>query len=115
MNDFTFIVLLGLGLYLPYVAFHTTVFERLIAMTRDKGTVGFLMYVVDAIGYLGFVGIVLLKNYISRSTNVVELLIISSWVSVVISTIALTISWVYFSKVQPRQTELTELEVRISS
>ncbi|ODA32734.1 hypothetical protein A6X21_20560 [Planctopirus hydrillae] len=115
MNDFTFIVLLGLGLYLPYVAFHTTVFERLIAMTRDKGTVGFLMYVVDAIGYLGFVGIVLLKNYISRSTNVVELLIISSWASVVISTIALVISWVYFSKVQPRQSKLTELEVRISS
>lgn len=52
-----FMVLVGLGLYLPYVAVHTTVFERLLAMTRERGTVGFLMYVADAFGYLGYVGV----------------------------------------------------------
>lgn len=100
IDGFTFLVLLGLGLYLPYVAFHTTVFERLIAMTRDKGTVGFLMYVVDAVGYLGFVAIVLLKNYISQKVNVLELLIWSSWISVAISGAALCVSWLYFATVR---------------
>ena len=47
-------VLMGLGLYLPYVAIHTTVFERLIAMTRERGNLGFLMYLADAVGYLGY-------------------------------------------------------------
>src|SRR5262249_16583796 len=30
-DGFQFMVLIGLGLYLPYVAVHTTIFERLIA------------------------------------------------------------------------------------
>lgn len=50
-----FMVLVGAGLYLPYVAVHTTVFERLIALTRDRGNIGFLMYLVDSLGYLGYV------------------------------------------------------------
>ena len=57
-----FMILIGLGLYMPYVAVHTTVFERLLAMTRDRGTVAFLMYVADAFGYLGYVGVMLGRN-----------------------------------------------------
>ena len=49
--------LLGVGLYVPYVVVHTTVFERLVAMTDDKGNLGFLMYLADAFGYLGYVGV----------------------------------------------------------
>jgi hypothetical protein len=62
INGFTFMTLVGLGLYLPYVAVHTTLFERLIALTRDKGNIGFLMYFADSIGYLGYVLIMLLKS-----------------------------------------------------
>ncbi len=35
-EGFGFMVLIGLGFYLPYVAIHTTVFERLLAMTRTR-------------------------------------------------------------------------------
>ena len=70
-SPFAFMVLVGLGLYMPYVAVHTTVFERLLAMTREKGNVGFLMYVVDSVGYLGYVAVMLIKNgldwYLGRS------------------------------------------------
>ncbi len=44
----------GVGLYVPYVAFHTTVFERLIAASRHPCNLAFLMYLADAIGYLGY-------------------------------------------------------------
>jgi hypothetical protein len=57
-----FMTLLGAGLYLPYVAIHTTVFERLIALTRDRGNIGFLMYVVDSIGYIGYVGVMFFRT-----------------------------------------------------
>ncbi len=59
LNGFTFMVLIGFGLYLPYVVVHTTVFERLIALTRDKGNMGYLMYIADAFGYLGYVVLML--------------------------------------------------------
>jgi hypothetical protein len=55
-------VLQGVGLYLPYIAVHTTIFERLIAMTRDRGNIGYLMYLADAFGYLGYVFVLLGRN-----------------------------------------------------
>lgn len=59
---FPFMVLLGLGMYIPYIAVHTTVFERLIALTRDRGNIGYLMYLADAIGYLGYVAVMLARR-----------------------------------------------------
>ena len=57
-------VLTGLGLYLPYVLVHTTLFERLMAVTRDGGNLGFLMYLSDSAGYLGYVGLMLAKKFL---------------------------------------------------
>ena len=49
-------------MYVPYVAFHTTVFERLIAISRHPGNLGFLMYLADAIGYLGYAVVLATRN-----------------------------------------------------
>ena len=62
LSAFAFMVLIGVGLYLPYVAVHTTIFERFIAITRDTGNLVFLMYLADAFGYLGYVGVMLARN-----------------------------------------------------
>ena len=56
-----FMVLVGLALYIPLVAIHTTVFERFIAVTRERGNVGYLLYVADSIGYLGYVVVLCLR------------------------------------------------------
>ena len=66
VGPFVFMVLLGLGLYVPYVAVHTTIFGRLIAMTRDRGNIGYLMYLADAFGYLGYVAVMIGKNHTQR-------------------------------------------------
>lgn len=52
----------GIGVYLPYILFHCLLFERLIALLRFRGNVGFLFYVADALGYSGSVAILLLKE-----------------------------------------------------
>lgn len=62
LSGFTFMVLIGIGLYLPYVATHTTLFERMLAITRDRGSLVFLMYLADAIGYLGYVAVMMARN-----------------------------------------------------
>ena len=59
LPPFAFMVLQGLGLYLPYIAVHTTIFERLIAMTRERANIGYLMYLADAFGYLGYTAVLI--------------------------------------------------------
>lgn len=98
IDGFVVMTLLGLGLYLPYVAVHTTVFERLIAMTRDRGNVGFLLYVADAVGYLGYVVVMLVKNFASPKLNFYDFLATSSWIVVVVSTISLVFCGIYFER-----------------
>ena len=62
LDGWSFMILTGLGLYLPYVAIHTTVLERLIAVGRDRGNLAFLMSVADAAGYLGYVLVMMLRR-----------------------------------------------------
>lgn len=54
----------GIGVYLPYILFHCLVFERLVAVMKFRGNVGFLFYIADAMGYLGSVVVLLLKEVI---------------------------------------------------
>lgn len=76
---FAFIVLLGVALYLPYVAVHVCVFERLLAVTRDKANIGFLMYLVDAFGYLGYVALMFGKNSVKSQPNIWPLFSTTAW------------------------------------
>lgn len=90
-----FMIVIGLGLYLPYVAMHTTVFERFLAMTRDRGNIGFLMYVADAVGYLGYVAVMLLKNFGQASGDVLGLLRSICWITATVSLLCLLISGIW--------------------
>ncbi len=62
ISPFIFMALTGFGLYLPYFAVHTTVFERLIALTRERGNIGYLMYLADASSYAGYVVVLLIRT-----------------------------------------------------
>ena len=86
LGPFGFMVLSGIGLYVPYVAFHTTVFERLIAATRHKANLGFLMYLADSAGYLGYVGVMVGRALIGRPDGLLDFFHVMS-VSVAMSSI----------------------------
>lgn len=73
VDPFAYVVMIGLGLYLPYVAIHTTVFERLLATTRDKGTSSYLLYLADSFGYLGYVAVLLGKGFLSKQGDLLGL------------------------------------------
>ncbi|MCX7699486.1 MAG: DUF5690 family protein [Gemmataceae bacterium] len=96
LPPFWFMVLVGLGLYLPYIAVHVTIFERLIAMTRDEANVGFLMYLVDSFGYLGYVSVLVARNFLAPSATFISLFLTLSVVISVACVLLLLPCWVYF-------------------
>lgn len=98
LSPFAFMVLVGFGLYLPYVAFHTTIFERLLAMTREPGTIGFLMYVADAFGYLGYVAVMLSRHMVSSSGNLLDYFLQACLLAAVASLAGIVFAWRYFAR-----------------
>ena len=55
-------ILIGFGAYLAYVPFGAVLFERVMASTKATGTAVFAIYLSDAVGYTGSVGIQLYKD-----------------------------------------------------
>jgi MFS family permease len=64
LNPVLWMILNGFSMYLAYIAYHTFLFERWIALFKYKSNIGFLMYMADAFGYLGSVSILFIKNYL---------------------------------------------------
>jgi MFS family permease len=58
----SWMILVGIGLYMAYIPFNCMLFERMIAAFRINGNVGFLMYCADSFGYLGSMLVLLGKE-----------------------------------------------------
>ncbi len=98
LDGFAFMVLIGLGLYLPYVAVHTTVFERLLALTGDKGNIGFLMYLADSFGYLGYVAVMLGRSIMPTDRSFLAFFV---WLAGLVTSLAVVLlagGWIYFAR-----------------
>ncbi|MBX3449518.1 MAG: hypothetical protein KF777_08165 [Planctomycetaceae bacterium] len=99
LSPFAFMIACGVGLYIPYVAFHTTVFERLIAASGRPCNLGFLMYLADAIGYLGYSLVLVFRE---SNRTVVEVLPFFRVLLVVLaglSFVAMLLALAYFQRV----------------
>ena len=70
-------------------------------MTRDRGNIGFLMYVVDSIGYLGSVIVLLVCSLRKDQVNFLFLFMLASWIAVGVSAACLAIGWRYFAVRSP--------------
>ncbi|MEW4529177.1 DUF5690 family protein [Maioricimonas sp. JC845] len=104
LPPFQFMVLSGICLYIPYVAMHTTIFERLIAATREPANLGFLMYVADAAGYLGYVAVMLWRQYGER-VDILEFYLTCSIVIAVGASLAAVTTAGYFAWRLPNTAE----------
>jgi hypothetical protein len=98
LGGFAFMVLIGLGLYLPYAAVHTTIFERMIAMTRDRGNLGFFMYVADSAGYLAYVALLIGEGLVPARRDFLQFFAITCGVIALLTCVCLVLSWRYFSR-----------------
>jgi phosphonate degradation associated HDIG domain protein len=62
LSGIGWMILVGLGSYMAYVPLDSVVFDRIIASTRVAGTAVFAIYLADAIGYTGSIGLPLVKD-----------------------------------------------------
>jgi len=99
LSPFVFMVACGIGLYTPYVAFHTTVFERLIAVARMPSNLGFLMYMADSIGYLGYAIIIVVRTQMKDAQLLLPFFQWTLLVAAGTSVVCLLAALIYFQNV----------------
>ncbi|MEK6512437.1 DUF5690 family protein [Myroides odoratimimus] len=111
VSAITWMVVSGIGVYLPYILFHCLVFERLVALLKFNGNVGFLFYLADSLGYLGSVTVLLIKEFIgfrqNWSTFFINLNIESAIAILILSLVSI---W-FFEKQVIRKTKLSNVTV----
>jgi hypothetical protein len=106
----TWMLSLGIGLFLPYLLIQTVVFERLIALFKARGNVGFLVYICDSVGYLGSVVLLIYREFFLKKTSFLNILITFSYVISLVCFILLIVQLFYFSnKYLPRTTTSRKL------
>ncbi len=96
LTPLSFMVASGIGLYVPYVAYHTTIFERLIAIARMPSNLGFLMYLADSIGYLGYAAVIVMQNRSKTPTDFLSFFRTTLLVSSFVSIFCLLLALLYF-------------------
>jgi hypothetical protein len=89
-------ILNGFSMYLAYIAYHTFLFERWIAVFRIESNIGFLMYIVDAFGYLGSVAIMFTKNFGKVEQSWLSLFLSISYFTAIITIVLGIAALVYF-------------------
>lgn len=100
ISAFLWMILTGTGLYMAYVPFNCLFFERLIAAFRYPGTSAFIMYVADAMGYLGSVGILLFKIFFEPGLSWLKGFIQFGYFTAGAGIILITGSLMYFHRKQ---------------
>jgi len=103
IDGVTWMTLNGIGLYLAYVPYGCVLFDRLIAATGVVATSLFMIYVTDAFGYAGTVGVLVFKDS-GPELSWLEFMIQFSWVTAAVGGLGFVISGVYFARVTRRTT-----------
>ncbi|HIK71266.1 MAG TPA: hypothetical protein EYF99_14915 [Pseudomonadales bacterium] len=102
-DPFWWIVLVGLGAYIAYIPVGSMLFERLIACLRYKSNAGFLIYIADAMGYVGSILVMLYQTFVYQGDSILAFFIQFSYLTALIGFIGLGFAFVYFSRVIPAQ------------
>ena len=98
ISPFVWSVLMGIGLYMAYVPYNGMLFERLLAVLKEKGNVGFLFYLADFSGYLATVFILIYQNFGTQKTSWLGFLISLSQFLPIICIVSIMVSFFYFKR-----------------
>lgn len=89
-------ILMGAGLYMAYIPFNCFLYDRMLAMTGKPGNAGFLIYISDSAGYIGSVGLLLIKHFHSPEISWLSFLQSAVYVSALLGGTLMIVSWVFF-------------------
>jgi hypothetical protein len=101
LSSITWMTLIGLGAYLTYVPFGSVLFDRLLAYTRFAGTAVFAIYLTDAVGYTGSVGLQLYKDFFASDISRLEFFKQLTYLMSIGGALSLLFALVYFMRRGP--------------
>lgn len=98
LSPIAWMTLVGLGLYMVYIPFNAIFFDRLISTFKYVSNVGFLIYIADAFGYVGSIGVLLSKEIFKVKLNWVTFFSSSVMILSVVGVLLTFYSLYYFSR-----------------
>lgn len=98
LGPVVWMIVSGVGLFVPYILFNGILFDRLLAAFRERGNVGFLMYTADAFGYLGSTGVLLWRNFGAGSLPWLDFFTSLCYAGSVAMLALIALAWQYFLK-----------------
>lgn len=98
IDSFGWSVFIGIGVYMAYVPYNGMLFDRLLAVLKEKGNVGFLFYLADFSGYLATVFILIFQNFGTKKTSWLSFLTDLSLILPVICIVSIVVSLHYFKR-----------------
>lgn len=101
IDGMTWMILTGLGAYLAYIPYGSLLFDRIMAATRATGTAVFAIYIADAIGYTGSVGVQVYRDVFSGETPRFEFFLGFSYVMAILGAGCLMSAAAYFALLRP--------------
>jgi len=102
INAYNWMLLIGVGLFLAYTPVQTVLFERIIALFKIRANAGFFVYLCDSVGYLGSVGLLLLKEFAMPAVKWSSILIYFCYSITPLCLILLVLVFVFFSEKKRR-------------
>ncbi|KYP14355.1 DUF5690 family protein [Flavihumibacter sp. CACIAM 22H1] len=108
IEPYTWMLLLGMGLFLAYIPIQVAVFERIIALFKLKANAGFFIYICDSIGYLGSVGLLLYKQFFMRDLQWSKVLLHFSYFTTLFCLVLLVVLSVFFNRKLGIQSPITK-------
>ncbi len=102
INGFWWMTLVGLGSYLAYVPYGSVLFDRVIATTRVSGTAVFAIYLADAIGYTGSIGVQIFKDSMQKEVSRLDFFRWLTYFMSALGAVMLTASAIYFLRWRPK-------------
>lgn len=100
MGPYSWMLMLGTGLFLTYIPIQMAIFERLIGLFKMKANAGFFVYACDATGYLGSVGLMLYREFFMKDLRWSNILMQFSYVLCFTGLGLLLLSVIFFNRKQ---------------
>ena len=113
ISPILWMISVGFGLYICYVPFNCIFFDRMIATFRIKGNAGYLIYIADAFGYLGSMGVLLYKNFGQSTLSWLNFFMASTYLIAISGTIITLVSLFYFRRKYKRNLLVEKSEIQM--
>ena len=112
ISMFSWMTLVGLGLYMTYIPYNSILFDRMLAAFKYAANVGFLIYVADAFGYLASVSVLLTKTILKLQVDWLQFYTKLVLITSVSGSLFIFCSIIYFNRKHKR--ELAKIESRFT-